>query len=60
MTCPHKNKILKCKQCETMCCSQCIQLEVHKCPKIGDRIQEQQDYLAKKLIKVVAPKIIPI
>jgi hypothetical protein len=58
MGCPHKQKILKCRECECMCCTRCIQLEVHQCPKLNERIRVDKDNLAKKLVKVEAKKVV--
>jgi len=58
--CPHKMKILKCNECLAMCCARCIQLESHSCPRLAARIIEEKQNLEKKLIKVVASKVVPI
>jgi len=58
--CRHKMKILKCKECSGMFCTRCIQLENHSCPQLAKRIDTEKQNLEKKLIKVVAQKIIPI
>lgn len=55
--CPHKHKILICKECQMNCCAKCIQLEAHKCPMLHTRIQAQKKDLEVKLVKVVAAKI---
>ena len=55
--CPHKSKILTCRECQGNYCSKCIQLEVHFCPKLSDHVQMDKDNLRKKLVKVEAPKI---
>jgi hypothetical protein len=41
-----------------MCCTRCIQLEVHQCPKLNERIRVDKDNLAKKLVKVEAKKVV--
>ena len=41
-----------------MCCTGCIQLEVHQCPKLKERIQVDKDNLARKLVKVEAKKVV--
>ena len=55
--CPHKPKMLKCRECLGDFCSRCIQLEVHFCPKLDERSKIEKENLSKKLIKVVAPKV---
>ena len=55
--CSHKGKFLKCRECEAMFCSKCIQLEVHMCPKLDSRTKIEKENLSKKLVKVVAPKV---
>lgn len=40
-----------------MFCTRCIQLEVHMCPKLKERVQVDKDNLAKKLVKVEARKV---
>ena len=60
MPCKHKNKILKCKDCKTMCCVNCIQSETHSCPMLETRILAAREELANKLPKVEAPKVIKI
>jgi predicted nucleic acid binding AN1-type Zn finger protein len=57
-TCAHKNKFLKCRDCLGDFCARCIQLEVHFCPKLNERSKIEKDNLSKKLVKVVAPKVI--
>lgn len=57
MMCKHKPKMLKCRACEQMFCSGCIQLEVHSCPKLNAQTQAEKDILEKKMVKVVAPKV---
>lgn len=56
-TCTHKNKILKCRECSGSFCTRCIQLEAHFCPKLDERSKIEKENLAKKLVKVVAPKM---
>ena len=58
MSCTHKNKFLKCRECEGSFCCKCIQLEVHCCPKLDERSKTEKENLAKKLVKVIAPKVI--
>jgi len=58
--CPHKSRILKCKECTGVFCVNCIQLEKHSCTKMQQRIQNEKDILKKNLVKVVATKIAPI
>jgi len=41
-----------------MCCTRCIQLEVHQGPKLNERIRVDKDNLAKKLVKVEAKKVV--
>jgi len=55
--CVHKNRFLKCRECYGNYCAGCIQLEVHNCSKMDERIKIEKDNLSKKLVKVVAPKI---
>jgi predicted nucleic acid binding AN1-type Zn finger protein len=55
--CPHKNKFLNCRECTGSFCYKCIQLEAHFCPKLDERSKIEKENLAKKLVKVVAPKI---
>ena len=56
-SCSHKNKFLKCRECSGDFCSKCIQLEAHFCPKLDERTKIEKENLAKKLVKVVAPKV---
>jgi len=56
--CQHKNRFLKCRDCEGSFCAKCIQLEVHCCPKLDERSKIEKENLAKKLVKVVAPKVL--
>ena len=58
--CPHKSRILKCKECTGMFCVNCIQLEKHSCTKMQQRIRDEKDTLEKNLVKVVAAKVMPI
>lgn len=60
MACRHKPKILKCKSCQGMFCTGCIQLEVHSCPGIEFQKQIERANLSKNLVKVIAPKVQPI
>lgn len=55
--CQHKNRFLKCRECEGNFCAKCIQLEVHFCPKLDERTKIEKENLSKKLVKVVAPKV---
>ena len=55
--CKHKNKFLKCRECEGSFCCRCIQLEVHCCPKLDERSKIEKENLAKKLVKVVGSKV---
>jgi len=57
MSCRHKNRFLKCRECSGNFCARCIQLEVHKCPNLDERSKKEKDNLSKKLVKVVAPKV---
>ena len=57
LECKHKNRFLKCRECEGSFCCKCIQLEVHCCPKLDERSKIEKENLAKKLVKVVASKI---
>lgn len=57
MSCRHKNRFLKCRECEGDFCAKCIQLEVHFCPNLDERSKTEKENLSKKLVKVVAPKI---
>jgi hypothetical protein len=56
--CKHKNRFLKCRECEGSFCCKCIQLEVHCCPKLDARSKIEKENLAKKLVKVEAAKIV--
>jgi predicted nucleic acid binding AN1-type Zn finger protein len=56
--CRHKNRFLKCRECKGNFCAKCIQLEVHMCPKLDERSKIEKENLSKKLVKVVAPKVI--
>ena len=57
MSCRHKNRFLKCRECAGNFCARCIQLEVHNCPNLNERSKTERDNLSKKLVKVVAPKV---
>ena len=50
--------MLTCRDCQGMFCARCIQLEVHKCPKLDERSKIERENLAKKLVKVQAAKIV--
>lgn len=56
-SCSHKNRFLKCRECYGDFCAKCIQLEAHFCPKLDERTKIEKENLAKKLVKVVAPKV---
>ena len=56
--CHHKNRFLKCRECSGDFCSKCIQLEVHNCPKLDERSKTEKENLAKKLVKITAPKVV--
>lgn len=56
-SCAHKNKFLTCRECSGAFCARCIQLEAHFCPKLDERTKIEKENLAKKLVKVVAPKM---
>jgi len=56
--CKHKNRFLKCRECSGSFCCKCIQLEVHECPKLDERSKIEKENLAKKLVKVEAPKVL--
>ena len=58
--CKHKNRFLKCRECHGSFCCGCIQLEVHLCPKLDERSKIEKENLSKKLIKVVAPKMVSL
>lgn len=58
--CLHKPKMLVCRECKMNFCARCIQLEVHFCPKLSTRSSTEKSQLAEKLVKVVAPKVLPI
>lgn len=55
--CRHKNRFLTCRDCTGNFCARCIQLEAHMCPKLDERARTEKENLAKKLVKVVAPKV---
>ena len=55
--CNHKNRFLKCRECEGNFCAKCIQLEVHFCPKLDERTKIEKENLSKKLVKVVADRV---
>jgi hypothetical protein len=57
LSCRHKNRLLKCRECAGNFCAKCIQLEVHSCPKLDERSKIEKENLSKKLVKVVAPKV---
>ena len=48
---------LTCRECSEHFCTRCIQLEMHKCPKLDGRGVSERVLLEKKLIKVVAAKV---
>ena len=61
--CKHCKKgmgIIKCKFCTLELCSNCIQLETHRCPQLSAKKEILIKNLEEKLVKVVAPKINPI
>lgn len=58
--CKIKMGILKCKHCTSELCSNCIQLETHKCPQLNAKKQILLQNLESKLVRVVAPKVNPI
>jgi hypothetical protein len=55
--CKHKNRFLTCRECKGSFCARCIQLEAHECPKLDERSRTEKENLAKKLVKVAAPKV---
>jgi len=57
ISCRHKNRFLKCRECAGDFCAKCIQLEVHVCPKLDERSKTEKENLSKKLVRVVAPKV---
>jgi predicted nucleic acid binding AN1-type Zn finger protein len=57
LSCRHKNRFLKCRECAGDFCAKCIQLEVHVCPKLDERSKTEKENLSKKLVRVVAPKV---
>jgi len=60
MPCQHKNKILTCSKCSEKVCSRCVQLEAHGCTGLALAIETDRHLLEKKLVKVVAPKVVKI
>ena len=60
LKCSHKNRFLKCRECEGAYCSKCIQLEIHSCPKLDERSKNEKNKLSENLVQIVAPKIIKI
>ena len=58
--CSHKNRFLKCRECKGDYCSRCIQLEIHFCHKLDERSKIEKENLSKKLVTVIAPKIVKI
>lgn len=58
--CKKGMSIIKCKYCTSDLCSNCIQLETHKCPQLSAKKEMLLENLQSKLVKVVAPKINPI
>ena len=64
MKCPscqrNKGIQLTCRDCTGKFCTGCIQLEVHNCPKLSQRIETEQTILEKKLVKVEGLKILKI
>jgi len=57
ISCRHKNRFLKCRECAGDFCARCIQLEVHVCPKLDERSKTEKENLSKKLVRVVAAKV---
>ena len=59
MRCQHCKRvsILKCKYCQFDFCSGCIQLEVHGCKNLQDKVDELVDTLKSKLQPIKAAKI---
>jgi len=49
---------LTCRECSEHFCTRCIQLEMHKCPKLDGRGESERALLEKKLIKVEAAKVV--
>jgi hypothetical protein len=60
MPCKHRVKNVVCPKCNTGVCFSCVQLEVHGCPGLAATKQAELETLAKKLVKVVAPKVGPV
>lgn len=58
LECKHKNRFLTCRDCKGSFCARCIQLETHECPKLSERSRTEKENLSKKLVKVVAPKVL--
>ena len=59
MRCQHCKRvsILKCKYCHFDFCSGCIQLEIHGCTNLQDKVDELTSVLKSKLPTVKASKI---
>ncbi len=55
----HRKKILEltCTMCKCHFCPGCIQLELHDCKNISDKIQKDLEILSSKNVRVESKKI---
>jgi hypothetical protein len=58
MPCLHKNKTLTCSKCSERVCARCVQLEVHGCAGLAAAKERERQALEKKLVKVMASKVV--
>ena len=55
--CLKKPSILKCKSCQSMLCTSCIQLEIHSCKGMKENKEKELEKLKQQLPKVIASKV---
>ena len=58
--CKKKGIPMDCKYCPGKFCSTCINLEKHDCEGLVYKLENCRKLLEKKLIPVVAPKVVKI
>ena len=59
LCCSKKPAILNCKQCSHVYCTNCIQLETHKCSSLEKYILAERKKLKESLPVIKASKVIP-
>lgn len=55
--CLKKPSMLKCKSCQCMLCTSCIQLEMHSCAGMKENKDMELEKLKQQMPKVIASKV---